>query len=949
MAYVRNKRGTKSKFKIATVSNRISKTYHSAMGVRLSFYRKLIQGHSQKVYLNLRRELGDENGAEWPRSAIKRAIAEELRVNAPMEVYARYMEEERRLQSEPQDSEESEKKTFVDESFDPVWTVHHYYKTDGYEHLKDKDEPSEFNELGLPNKRNKVTKKKPQAPENSTPTKRSDWVQMFQVLAARTRQAFDFELFEKQILSLPPTLRHLDADTWWNFWQGQFDLGLKKDPRLIHLMRVILERRERTRLVNQHWLAGTPLMPKTPMFVAPNPSGDAVYRILWKEYITDLMFSARGNPEFEVFDLEKLSVALTPIRDLDVDWRGVQWLLLSESLWKIRIKEWKIFPGRKPHEEAYEPIQWALMRTAMGLAIQESDPTQAAIRFYNEFSHLRVLPSETMMREAGKLSPSFLEDESGSIKDQYEAIYEAIHRAAVRTKWTGTMTLDWRHLRSKGASIAGRRISQGPLKFMESINSMLESQGRQDADKPVTVILPLWHRDIEKILEPDVKMDKLQCVVSVPDLFFKHLQAGKDWLLADPVSYPEILVPGLKQYHEVEARWLSKNGKKDHTIKSISSDKIWRKLLRAMSSGKVFVLFENSDLAFAPFPDSAPPVGGIDGVGAIPISADSNKPYTSWPAAAVNFSKVVDQDGSPNTDLMMEMAAVALRILDNAIELSNLEEDDPTLFYRPVCLGTVGFFEAVNKGISHSHGDRNLAVAWASGLSEAWAKTVLSADQELKNERGVAPAFELSADARSFDPLGSIERLKQSRDGSIGHKPTPHMQWSAHQYSGHRFSTRTVWAPYLGAAKIAGVTPGGIGTLRPTEVIFDDRGEKRNCPTPLLLEMIEQRPEEIEEFSMVMKYPDNHKKWPNVIVQLSFPTVEGWENRLMHAASIRPWIDQGVSLTLPSGLSLERLANLTKRAWWLGLSNIRFEGFYDEESEKNLPDALEKDIDKTTK
>lgn len=302
---------------------------------------------------------------------------------------------------------------------------------------------------------------------------------------------------------------------------------------------------------------------------------------------------------------------MAPSQDNQVDWRGRQWMALTEGVWDLGGRFSKIL-GVEHSPGSQEFPQWAWMRVAMALSVEEDDPMQRAVSLYNAISTLTVIPSETMLREAGKRHPRFMEDEAGLVGDQFESIHAAIHRAAVNTKWTGTVSMDWRQVRSQGAPIAGRRLSQGPIGFMKPIHMSLAAQGRQGEDRPVTVTLPLWHRDLMPFLdEVEAGMERLQPTVGIPDLFFQRLQEGRRWTLLDPAAFPDA-DKGTKGYLRSEEEWLT--NPQESTGRSLPADQVWRRLLKAMSKGLPFVTFEGSDRAFAPFPESAPPVGGLMGL-----------------------------------------------------------------------------------------------------------------------------------------------------------------------------------------------------------------------------------------------------------------------------------------------------------------------------------------------
>lgn len=946
MAFVRSPRGAKSRFSIARISHSISQLYLEAMGPQTSQWRQQIQAHAQSVTLSLRARLGDGPDVEWSRASIEEAIEDELRKNAPMEVHERFLEEKqknRRARTVAEKAGNWDKfeamETENPDRVDPAWTV----QVPGSEDRKlGGDGPPPLADIGEPARktRNKRTRTPPPVRE---PVRRSNWIGFWREQARLALEPMDLDVFERRLMKLPPEIKQLDPEGWWDFWQGQLDLSMQEDPRLVGLLKVALDRRNRALIGGQHWLAGTSLDGnETPLRVSQGRPGNSVYRSLWVEHIQRIAASEDGLAALvEKFDLNALAKAMAPSRDNQVDWRGRQWMALAEGVWDVGGKFSRILGTDHAHG-AYEFPQWAWMRVAMALSVEEEDPMQRAIALYNAISTLTVIPSETMMREAGKRVPRFMEDEAGIVGDQFESIHAAIHRAAVNTKWTGTVSMDWRQVRSQGAPIAGRRLSQGPIGFMKPIHMSLAAQGRQGEDRPVTVTLPLWHRDLMAFLdEVGEGMERLQPTVSIPDLFFQRLQEGQRWTLLDPAAFPEA-DKGIEEYLRSEQEWLA--NPEEATGRSLPADRIWQRLLKAMAKGLPFITFEGSDRAFAPFPRSAPPVGGIDGVGAIPVPRSAEGAFVSWPAAAVNLARLMNDEGNPDTEKMRATAQIALRMLDNAITLSSRgREDALVLHYRPVCLGAIGFFEAVSHGVARGEEDPELVTAWVGGLAEGWATVVVDADQMLRRERGAAPAWKSAKDGRSFDPVGFMEQMATQRGGAKGHRLNPRLEWNPKRLDkGHRCSVRTVWAPFQGAARMAGVTPGGMGTLRPVEPVLDEKGRERWCPTPLLKELLRQTPEDVSQMREIMRHPDKPGRWPAVVKDLSLPAAEGWERRLRHAAHIRPWIDQGVSVTLPMGMDPSYLATLVKRAWWLGLSNIRFEGMMLEPlKEENIPGGVD--------
>jgi hypothetical protein len=124
------------------------------------------------------------------------------------------------------------------------------------------------------------------------------------------------------------------------------------------------------------------------------------------------------------------------------------------------------------------------------------------------------------------------------------------------------------------------------------------------------------------------------------------------------------------------------------------------------------------------------------------------------------------------------------------------------------------------------------------------------------------------------------------------------------------------------------VSPGGFGTLFPYDWIADEDGILRQAPTPFLtLEWTRTSgAHDPGEFGAIFKYPMKPQRWPEGLRGAVFPDLPGLRQRIQYASSVRPWIDQGVSLTLPAnGFRNDEMMTIAQQAWWHGIDNLRAE------------------------
>ena len=162
-------------------------------------------------------------------------------------------------------------------------------------------------------------------------------------------------------------------------------------------------------------------------------------------------------PELKRFDLDRLGAALKPERDLQFNYLGLQTLY----------DRYFIHSG----DTRFELPQIFFMRVAMGLAIQEDEPEQRAIEFYNLLSSFDYMSSTPTLFNAGtmrsQLSSCFLT----TVSDDLDGIYSAIRDNALLSKWAGGLGNDWTPVRALGAYIKGTNgKSQGVVPFLKVVN-----------------------------------------------------------------------------------------------------------------------------------------------------------------------------------------------------------------------------------------------------------------------------------------------------------------------------------------------------------------------------------------------------------------------------------------------------------------------------------------------
>ncbi|MEN8167892.1 MAG: ATP cone domain-containing protein, partial [Pseudomonadota bacterium] len=158
------------------------------------------------------------------------------------------------------------------------------------------------------------------------------------------------------------------------------------------------------------------------------------------------------------YDLERITAAIKPERDLQFTYLGLQTLYDRYFI----------------HSEdgvRFELPQAFFMRVAMGLAINEIDRESRAIEFYELLSSFRFMSSTPTLFNSGTLRPQLSSCYLTTVADDLDGIYSAIKDNALLSKFAGGLGNDWTRVRGLGSHIKGTNgKSQGVVPFLKVAN-----------------------------------------------------------------------------------------------------------------------------------------------------------------------------------------------------------------------------------------------------------------------------------------------------------------------------------------------------------------------------------------------------------------------------------------------------------------------------------------------
>ncbi|HEY9477482.1 MAG TPA: ribonucleotide reductase N-terminal alpha domain-containing protein, partial [Microbacteriaceae bacterium] len=192
----------------------------------------------------------------------------------------------------------------------------------------------------------------------------------------------------------------------------------------------------------------------------------------------------------ELFDLERLAGMLEPGKDELLKYIGVVTL---NNRYGIK--------GR--NGDPLEVPQFFWMRIAMGLSLNEVDPTSQAIKFYEKMSSLEYLAAGSTLVNAGTVYPQLANCFVMEMQDDIEHIAKTTRDVMWLTKGTGGIGLSVTKLRAQGSPIrSNNTTSTGPIPFMHTIDSILRAVSRGGKKfGALCFYMENWHLDFPEFLD----------------------------------------------------------------------------------------------------------------------------------------------------------------------------------------------------------------------------------------------------------------------------------------------------------------------------------------------------------------------------------------------------------------------------------------------------------------
>lgn len=667
------------------------------------------------------------------------------------------------------------------------------------------------------------------------------------------------------------------------------------------------------------------------------------YPTLLAETINRGVAGKRLDPRMQTtFDLHRLGKAIVGERDLQLEILGLQTLY---DRYFIKVKEQRL-----------ELPQTLWMRVAMGLALNEENPTERAIEFYEVLSSFRFMSSTPTLFNSGTTFPQLSSCYLSTVEDDLASIYGAIADNAMLAKFSGGLGNDWTPVRALGSHIKSTDgKSQGVVPFLRVVNDTAIAVNQGGKRKgAVCCYLETWHRDIKEFLnlrkptgDERRRTHDMNTANWIPDLFMQRVRDNGHWTLFSPSDVPDLHdlygVEFAKAYEAYEAKFEAGEipGEREDAVE------LWKNMLRMLyETGHPWITFKDPCNIRSP-QQHVGVVHSSNLCTEITLNT-SQEEIAVCNLGSVNLVRHLTAKGELDQDQLQSTVRTAMRMLDNVIDINYYSVEKAktaNMRHRAVGLGQVGYQDCLYKlGICF---DSEQAVEFADKSTELIAYYAYEASSDLALERGSYDTFAGSLWDQGILPHDSLALLAKARNG--GKKVTAKDGWLRGPGLEVNVETRLDWDKLRKKIKKDGMRNSNCLAIAPTATIGNIMGASP-CIEPTYQNMF-SKSNLSGEFKIInrclVEELQQENLWNDAIIsqikandgeiqtiakipaeikaryKTAFNIDYAWF--IEAAARRQKWIDQSQSLNLfidqPSG---KRLMGMYMLAWERGLKTTYY-------------------------
>jgi ribonucleoside-diphosphate reductase alpha chain len=658
---------------------------------------------------------------------------------------------------------------------------------------------------------------------------------------------------------------------------------------------------------------------------------DERYRAAFPERMGDGISAGTLDCRLASYDLERLAQAIDPDRDRLLQYMGVE--MLRD---RFLIKDGS---GRR-----LETPQYFWMRIAMGLALVEEPEKREhwALAFYDAISSLRSMPSTSpTLYHVGTAHP-----QAGcyvlSVRDQLGDIFDTISIDAEIASLSAGFGNDWTPVRGTSALHDSLQIeSQGPVSFIKVLDSSVAAFNRSGRrHSAACAYLETWHYDIEDFVnlrrttgDERRRLNDISTANWIPDLFMKRVLADEPWTLFSPDEVPDLHETAGRDFERRYTHYEAKADRGEMRVwKRVSARDLWRQMMTALyATGHPWVNYKDAcNLRSAQ--DHIGPVCSANLCTEIVLNASPQGVGVST-LGSTNLQRHV-RDGDLDWDGIAESVRIGVRMLDNAMELSEYPSAplrDYAIQHRPVGWGVMGFQDALHKlGLDF---DSEEALELSDRLLEFVSYHAIDGSRDLAGEKGRYASFEGSKWSKGIFPLDTLDLLEEERGVPVDVDRDTRLDWNAlkervKREGMHNCNVVSI-APTQTLANLAGCFPAIEPAYKQVYVKSNSSGDF-TVLNPYLFEELTERGLWSDELASEIKAADGSVQEVEGIpddvrrrFRGAFDIEPEWVVR--HAVKRGKWIDQSQSINLFAHTNDGRVVSeLYEQVWRGGLKTTYY-------------------------
>ncbi len=653
----------------------------------------------------------------------------------------------------------------------------------------------------------------------------------------------------------------------------------------------------------------------------------------FKEYVLDAVKRGLLDKRMgTVFNLDELASALNIENDELYKYSG-----LSTMLNRYLVKNERQYPLETP--------QYFWMRIAMGMSLNEKDPTEWAKKFYSKMSKLEYLSAGSSNIGAGtphpKLSNCFLME----IHDDMAHIGKTVSDVLLLSKATGGIGLSVTKLRAEGSLLkSNNTISSGPIPFMHIIDSAVRAVQRGGKKKgALCFYMENWHINFQDFI--DLKQNNgddyrrtrtANTAVFISDEFMKRVLEESDWYLFDPNE--------VKDLNELYGKEFSKRYNEYVEMAKAGKMKMFKVMPAREQYKNILVSLETTSHPWLTWKDSINVRALNNNTGTIHCSnlcTEVTLPTDKENVAVCNLVSINLASHIVNSQVdwhrLEESVRLATRQLDNLVDINELpipEAIKADSENRAVGLGLMGFADTIEK-MGYSYEDKE-AYDLADQVFEFISYMSIDESANLAAERGAYKNFKGSGWSKGEVPMDTLTKLERERDRELTLKKDsalllPALDWDTLRgkvKKGIRNATLLAIAPNANIGLVAGTSPG----IDPRFTQMFSRNKisgkylevNPNLVRALQKENLwEQTREKILEnhgdIESIDSIPDHIKRIYKTSFSVSpYAYVEV-------AARAQKWVDMGISRNMYLDIrDIDEIMNIYTTAWDKGLKTTYY-------------------------